>query len=70
MDYSKSQLYKIGVVYESLARLLPTEGRDYDVKFSFKDAADSVSVEFKPRNELGKIWCDYCRKALKSGRIT
>lgn len=70
MDYSKPQLYKIGVVYESLARLLPTEGRDYDIEFSFKGESDSVSVEFKPKNELGKLWCRYCREALKSGRIT
>lgn len=68
-EYSKSQLYRIGRVYRSLARLLPTEGRDYNVGFSFDDSAESVSIEFKPHNELGKLWCDYCRKALEAGRI-
>lgn len=63
--YSKAQLYKIGRVYEALARLIPTEGRDYNVEFSFGDSPDSVSVGFKPHNELGRIWCDYCRKALE-----
>lgn len=64
--YTKSQMYKIGVVYDLLAQMLPTEGKDYSIKFSFdnKSDPDDISFSFKAYTELGKIWCDYCSKAI------
>ena len=65
--YSPDQMRSIGAVYDILARLLPTEGRDYGVKFIFPEDDDSsgVSVRLEPYNSLGKIWCDYCTEYLK-----
>jgi len=56
---SPHQLYKISAVYDLIARLLPTEGRDYGVKFQFGDN-DHVSVRFEPYSQFGKVWCEYC----------
>lgn len=60
-----ANLYRTSVVYEKLAQLLPTEGRDYNLKISYPESGDNVSISFEPITELGKMWCDYCRKALK-----
>jgi len=68
-EYTPAQLQRIGVVYDALARLLPTEGRDYNVVFSFdKKSPESISVAFKPHTELGKLWCDYCTRAFKGAK--
>jgi hypothetical protein len=69
-EFTDSQLYKIGTVYDFIARLLPVEGRDYNVIFSFddKDDPNSISISFKYHNELGKMWCAYCSEALKHAR--
>ena len=69
-EYTPSQRRRMGAVYDTLARLLPTEGRDYDVSFSFDGKSESgVSVSFKPYTELGRIWCDYCTKVLRTGGV-
>ena len=67
--YTIGQRYRISAVYELLARALPTEGRDYAIKFSFPGgpSSDSVSVGFEAYTEIGRIWCDYCRKVLRNG---
>lgn len=70
VKFTDAQLYKIGTVYNFIARLLPVEGRDYNVIFSFNDKndPDSIGVSFKYYTELGKFWCDYCSKALSKAR--
>lgn len=64
-EYTSAQLYRMGVVYDMMARLLPTEGRDYSVKFEFGEGG-SMSVSFKAYTDIGRVWCDYCREALRS----
>ena len=66
-EYSAGQRYRMAAVYQMLASALPTEGRDYAVQFSFPNGADSemISVKFEPYNELGKMWCEYCKRVLR-----
>lgn len=68
--YSDHQLYVIGTIYDLLARLLPVEGRDYNVIFEFgdKDNPDDVSISFKPHTDLGKMWCNYCSHVISHMR--
>lgn len=68
VEYTPSQLRRVANVYDMLARLIPTEGRDYGVKFIFPDNDDNVgvSVKFEPYNSLGKLWCDYCTEYLRN----
>ena len=67
-EYSVAQRYRISAVYQILAQALPTEGRDYAVRFAFPNgpSGESVSVRFEPYTEIGRIWCDYCRKVLSA----
>jgi hypothetical protein len=55
----------MGAVYDLIARALPVEGRDYAVDFVF-DSGRVATVSLRPYNELGRFWCDYCTKLLRS----
>ena len=57
------QLYQVGQVYDLMARLLPTEGRDYSIKFS-PDDGGGISVSFRSYTEIGRVWCEYCTKVM------
>lgn len=60
------QRARVAAVYEFMARALPTEGRDYSVGFSFdKSDPDRISVRFEAHSEIGRIWCNYCREAMR-----
>lgn len=65
-SYSVGQRYRMSAVYQMLAQALPTEGRDYAVKFAFPKGpnGETISVGFEPYTELGRIWCDYCKRVL------
>lgn len=67
-EYTPAQLYRIAAVYQYLAQMLPTEGRDYRVTFGFPEGTEGVniSVKFEPITGLGKVWCDYCEKMLRA----
>jgi hypothetical protein len=47
-EFTDSQLYKIGTVYDFIARLLPVEGRDYNVIFSFDDKYYGFEYSWSP----------------------
>lgn len=66
--YTPRQRLTMFSVYEKLARLLPTEGRDFNItmKFPHPDQPNRVSISMTPHTPIGKIWCDYCMKALKN----
>lgn len=67
-EYTPAQLYRISAVYQYLAQMIPTEGRDYRVRFGFPEGPDGVniSVKLEPINELGRIWCEFCEKTLRA----
>lgn len=67
MEYNIAQLRRIAVVYDTIAKLLPTEGKDYKVVFNFLDENDpsKLNIQFIPFTEIGKLWCGYCSKAFK-----
>jgi hypothetical protein len=64
-SYTPIQLYKLGVLYATLARMLPTEGRDYKVVARFEGPDDMMSLSMVPYTELGRLWCEYCEKELR-----
>lgn len=63
--YTAIQLYKLGVLYATLARMLPTEGRDYKVEARFEGQDDTMSLSMVPYTEIGRLWCEYCEKELR-----
>lgn len=66
----KYQAYVVGRVYDKIASLLPTEGRDYkvDMSFSYEGKTPSVSIRFRPYNEIGRIWCGYLTRKFGGKR--
>lgn len=68
-ERTPAQIMRMTAVYDLLARALPTEGRDYSVKFNFgSDDNPSFFVSFEHHTPIGKIWCDYCKDILKKAR--
>ena len=63
--YTAIQLYKLGALYSMLARMLPTEGRDYKVEARFEGPDDTMSLSMVPYTEIGRLWCEYCEKELR-----
>lgn len=66
--YTDSQVRKIAIVYDALARFLPTEGRDYGVKIGFHGEDDTMTVAMEPYTPIGKLWCDYCMNAFRNSK--
>jgi len=64
--YTNSQLARLAAVYDTLARLLPTEGRDYSVNVVFKKGSDVMSLSMEPHTDIGKIWCNYCMNVFRN----
>ena len=55
-------------VYQKIAGLLPTEGRDYDVKIFFKDGGTSPSLSLRPMTPIGKAFIEHVYNNLASGK--
>ena len=51
-------------VYQKIAELLPTEGRDYDVTISFKDGGSSPSLSLRPMTRIGKAFVEHVYNTL------
>ena len=67
-ELTPMQRMSLGTFYERLARMLPTEGRDYELRFSFAgDRPGSMSVSMRPINRLGEMWCKYCMDEMSKG---
>lgn len=64
--YTNSQLTRLAAVYDTLARLLPTEGRDYSVSIVFNKDNDGMSLSMEPYTDIGKIWCAYCMNVFRN----
>lgn len=62
---TKEQAYAVGVIYDVLAQLLPLEGRDYTIAFTFAEGSNSPSIKMTALTPFGEVWVDYCRAELK-----
>ena len=51
-------------VYQKIAELLPTEGRDYDVFITFKDGSASPSLSLRPMTPIGKAFIEHVYNTL------
>ena len=65
-SFTPEQQRKIGEVYIRIAQELPTEGRDYTVKFTFPDPAGNPTVAFRPMTELGRDYVRHLARAMRS----
>lgn len=63
--FSIGQTRRIGIIYESIAKMLPTEGRDYSIEFT-PGEGDNIKIRFSAKTELGANWCSYLQKNLQS----
>lgn len=63
--FTPAQERKIGEVYIRMAQELPTEGRDYVVKFAFPDPDGNPHMAFKPLTEIGQAYVRHLAKALQ-----
>lgn len=61
---SQLHLYKLGMVYDAIAKLMPLEGRDFIVKVTVSQG-DKLSVAFEARTELGAAFTAHCTRHLK-----
>jgi hypothetical protein len=55
---SKQDLYKRGVVYDAIARLMPLEGRDFKVDVTFQP---KLSVSITGQTPLGIAFAQHCQ---------
>lgn len=51
-------------IYETVAKLLPLEGRDYNLNIDLNPTMTSVRFSPTAMNQLGKKWCDFLRNNL------
>ena len=51
-------------IYETVAKLLPLEGRDYNLNIDLNPTMTSVRFSPTAMNQLGKRWCDFLRNNL------
>ena len=64
-SFTPGQQRKIGEVYIRMAQELPTEGRDYIVRFSFPDKDGNPHMAFRPLTKLGQAYVIHLIEALR-----
>ena len=57
------QLHQLAAVYDTIARLMPVEGRDYTVKIDFHEGRNPT-VKMDGLTEFGRKWVEYCMHEL------
>lgn len=62
--FTPGQRRKIGEVYLMIAGLLPTEGRDYTVSFSFSSPDSDPRVNFRPVTEIGAAFVRHVANSI------
>ena len=60
---AKAEENRILTVYDLVAKLLPLEGRDYELN-PYINARGGVSFDPAYHTEIGKIWIEYLSKTL------
>ena len=66
-DFTPGQQRVIGDIYIRMAQELPTEGRDYIVKFEFAEGNNTPRLSLKAMTELGQAYIRHLSKALARG---
>lgn len=64
-SFTPGQERRIGEIYIRMAQELPTEGRDYIVRFEFVDPDGNPRVGFRPLTELGHAYVRHLAKVLQ-----
>ena len=62
--FTGEQLSKISSVYTMIAQALPVEGRDYSVKFTFKDPHGNPNVSFSAKTDIGMAFIKHVYNVL------
>jgi len=57
------QRMQIGTVYETMAKLLPVEGRDYTLDIRFNEQGRMI-LNMQGLTEVGTLWTAYLNSAL------
>ena len=66
-NFTPAQERVIGEIYIRMAQELPTEGRDYTVRFEFSSTNDKPRLALKAMTELGQAYIKHLAKALAKG---
>lgn len=57
-------MYQLGRIYDAIARLLPSEGRDYLVSINTEKSPPTIRINGK--TPIGAVFADHCMKNLMS----
>jgi hypothetical protein len=64
-QWSAYQRTQVGKIYDTLARLLPVEGRDYTITFTFAESS-APHIVMHGITPFGKLWVDHCMTTLRT----
>lgn len=62
--FTDGQRSKVASVYLMIAQALPVEGRDYSVKFTFKDPNGNPNVSFSAKTDIGMAFIKHVYNVL------
>lgn len=63
-ELTDAQQYERGRVYDTIARCMPTEGRDFKVEMVFLDGERMPAVDVVPLNATTAAWAQFCAAVL------
>jgi|694.fasta_scaffold77684_3 hypothetical protein len=64
-QWSEYQRTQVGKIYDTLARLLPVEGRDYTITFTFAESG-APHIVMHGITPFGKLWTDHCMTTMRA----
>ena len=59
-----NQRYILGCVYDTVARLLPLEGRDFEMIIAFQEGT-GTSISVRGLTPLGLAFAEHCKESLQ-----
>lgn len=62
-DLKSGEVKKIGAIVDCLARLIPQEGVDYNLKLTLEDGGN-IKLNITPLTDKGVFWRDYVSKMI------
>ena len=63
-ELTDPQQYERGRVYDTIARCMPTEGRDFRVEMVFNGDERMPTVDVVPLNDWTVAWARFCAAVL------
>ena len=64
-ELTDAQQYERGRVYDTIARCMPTEGRDFRVEMVFFGDERMPAVGIVPLNDTTVAWAKFCDRVLR-----